>query len=161
MNEVKYAGFWIRLVADIVDSILLDVSTCLVALMGLGLTYWGKVIFFSGLIESNDFLNSVNPFILQFILIGIRGFLSLGYFTWATYRYGTTLGKRLFHIQVVSVIDHSPVSLKQSLVRCLGYIVSYIPLGAGFLMVLFQPKKRALHDLIAGTVSIIRLKTVE
>ena len=46
--------------------------------------------------------------------------------------------------------------MKQSVVRTVGYALSYAPLGAGFLMAAIHPEKRALHDLIAGTVSITK-----
>jgi uncharacterized RDD family membrane protein YckC len=49
-----------------------------------------------------------------------------------------------------------PISLKQSWIRCLSYTLSYLPMCAGFIMAAFQPEKRALHDLIAGTVSIVK-----
>jgi uncharacterized RDD family membrane protein YckC len=47
-----------------------------------------------------------------------------------------------------------PISMKQSVIRSIGYAISYLPLAAGYLMAAFHPEKRALHDLLAGTVSI-------
>jgi uncharacterized RDD family membrane protein YckC len=35
-----------------------------------------------------------------------------------------------------------------------GYPVSFLTLGLGFLMAVFSPRGRALHDLIAGTVVV-------
>jgi uncharacterized RDD family membrane protein YckC len=155
MSNTKYAGFWIRWVADVIDSIFLDIVTCLVALMGLGIIYWFKVLFSSSQ-ESVSFFEVLNPFVLQLILVAIRGGVSFVYFTWATYFFGTTLGKRPFRIYVVTYVGHEPVTLRQSVLRCFGYIASYLPLCAGFIMVLFHPEKRALHDWIAGTVSVIK-----
>ncbi len=43
------------------------------------------------------------------------------------------------------------VWIGSSFVRFVGYIISWIPLGLGFLMAAFQKQKLALHDLIAGT----------
>ncbi|MEA1918610.1 MAG: RDD family protein, partial [Campylobacterota bacterium] len=49
-----------------------------------------------------------------------------------------------------------PLSNKQLIIRYIGYIVSIIPLMIGFFMVAFRSDKRALHDLLAGTVVIYR-----
>jgi eukaryotic-like serine/threonine-protein kinase len=157
VEEIKYAGFWRRLCADFIDSTLLDLVACLIGLMFLGIFYWGKILLgFPSLEES--FFDSMKSFYLQVVLVGIRGLLSLVYFTWAHHRYGTTLGKYPFRVYVVDASNHSLLSLKRSLVRCLSYVVSYVPMSAGFLMVAFQPQKRALHDLIAGSVSVVKAK---
>lgn len=158
-SKAKYAGFWIRVIADFLDSTLLDVVSCLLELMILGAVYGVGVLIFSREKMGGSFLDAFDPFFLQLSLVGIRGALSLFYFSWGTYRYGTTLGKRCFHIYVVSEAGHSPVNLKQSIIRCAAYLVSYLPFGTGFLMVAFQPEKRGLHDLIAGTVSVIKKKS--
>jgi uncharacterized RDD family membrane protein YckC len=71
-----------------------------------------------------------------------------------TYKTGTTLGKRPLRIRVVNEEDGSPVSLKQSFIRCLAYALSYLPFGMGFFLVIFDPKKQALHDRVAKTVSV-------
>jgi uncharacterized RDD family membrane protein YckC len=156
IEEIRYAGFWKRLVADCVDSILLDAASFLVGLMFLGIAFW--VI--PGAVKSGSVFESLNSLAVQVAIVVIRCGLALVYFTWATYRFGTTLGKRPFRIYVVTADDRTPITFRRSLVRCLSYAFSYLPLCAGFLMVLFQPEKRALHDLIAGTVSIIRPKAV-
>lgn len=155
MSQARYAGFWIRAIADMIDSVILDLATCLVALMILGGVYWGRILF-SAQTEATSPLTLLDPFVLQFIVVGLRIFLSLFYYTLGTARYGTTLGKRCFKIYVVSYPRLQLVDWKTALVRFLCYGISYLPLGAGFLMVAFHPKKRGLHDLIAGTVSILK-----
>jgi uncharacterized RDD family membrane protein YckC len=146
-------------IADFIDSMVLDVTACLVGLMLLGMIYWGKVL---GLLPQGGteftFFEALSSFWLQVFLVGVRGVLSLFYFGWGTYVFGTTLGKKPFGIYVVQASNHLPVTLRQSLIRFFAYIVSYLPLSAGFLMVGFHPEKRGLHDLIAGTVSVIRSK---
>jgi uncharacterized RDD family membrane protein YckC len=155
MEQTRYAGFWIRLIADFLDSLILDIATCVGALMVLGGGYWVKRFFHAqpGLTSPFDLLD---PFVLQVLLVSVRVFLSLFYYSLGTYWYGTTLGKRWFNIYVVSYPSLQPVGKWQSLVRFLGYGVSYLPFGMGFLMVAFHPQKRGLHDLIAGTASVIR-----
>jgi uncharacterized RDD family membrane protein YckC len=160
MDQVRYAGFWIRAVADFLDSIVLDLATCLVALMALGGVYWMRILFFP-LEKLESPLDLLDPFLLQFILVCVRVVLSLFYYTLGTYWYGTTLGKRFFKVYVVSFPHFQAIGWKQSLIRFLGYGVSYLPFFGGFLMVAFHPHKRGLHDLIAGTVSIIKPSQVD
>jgi uncharacterized RDD family membrane protein YckC len=61
-----------------------------------------------------------------------------------------TYGKRSMGIYVRKR-DSDGVWIGSSCVRFVGYIISWIPLGLGFLMVAFHKQKLALHDLIAGT----------
>lgn len=154
-----YAGFWVRSLADIIDSTFLDLLSCMIGLIVLGAIFWFRRFGWLPELEmKGSLLESLESFSAQICLVVIRSGLSLFYYTWATFRFGTTLGKRPFRIRVVSAEKREPVTFKQSLLRCFGYVVSYLPFGCGFLMVAFQPEKRGLHDLIAGTVSVITPK---
>ena len=66
---------------------------------------------------------------------------------------GKTLGKRLFHIQVVSLV-HRRVSLWHSVERALGYGASTLELGFGFLQYFIHPNRRTVHDRIAETIVV-------
>jgi uncharacterized RDD family membrane protein YckC len=46
------------------------------------------------------------------------------------------------------------MSVRQACLRTLGYLLSFATCGAGFLWVLFNQQKQALHDRIANTVVI-------
>ena len=156
-KQVRFAGFWVRLIADFIDSLILDIFTVLVILIGFGLVFWIRVLMHraSGSEGWLDLLSNSDSFLIQICLVGARGALTILYFSWGTFRYGTTLGKRFVRVSVVSRADLGPVTLKQSLIRCFSYPLSYLPLGAGFLMTLFNHEKLALHDRIAGTVSLV------
>lgn len=69
---------------------------------------------------------------------------------------GATPGKKLLGIHVVDANSYENINNKQAIIRYIGYIVSTIPLAAGFLMVGFRKDKRALHDLLADTVVIYK-----
>jgi uncharacterized RDD family membrane protein YckC len=64
---------------------------------------------------------------------------------------GQTPGMRLLHLRVV---DHrgSPPRLWRSSIRLVGLLLAIVPLFAGFLPVLFDRRRRALQDFVAGTV---------
>ena len=63
---------------------------------------------------------------------------------------GRTPGKWLMGLQVVSS-NGADVRLGRSVLRFLGYIVSLVPLGAGFLWVLGDDVGGGRHDHIART----------
>lgn len=67
---------------------------------------------------------------------------------------GATPGKKLLHIHVVDAKTYEEINNKQAIIRYIGYIISTIPLGFGFIMVGFRKDKRALHDMLAETVVI-------
>lgn len=70
-------------------------------------------------------------------------------------RFGATLGKMVIGARVVHV-DISPIGYKTAAMRWLGERVSDFICYAGYLLILFRPDRRALHDLIAGTRVIYR-----
>jgi uncharacterized RDD family membrane protein YckC len=153
--KVRYAGFWIRLVADIVDSLILTIASWIVEYALLGVFYLGWMM-----IEKSrgggvpPFGEAFDAFRLQVLNIGLYFCVSFPYYVWGHFRWGTTLGKRPFGIYVLRADDHGSITLKQSIGRFFGYGLSYALFFCGFIMAAFHPDKRALHDLLAGTISI-------
>jgi len=67
---------------------------------------------------------------------------------------GQSAGKMFTGIRVVSLNGTAP-KLRQIIVRqTLGYLLTVLTLGIGFLISLFNKRGRALHDMISGTVVI-------
>jgi len=66
---------------------------------------------------------------------------------------GQTPGMRLMRLRVVDGSDAHPSGLR-SLVRLVGLALAIIPLGAGFLPVLVDDRRRALQDYLAGTAVV-------
>lgn len=133
--QQQFAGFWIRLVALLVDEVLLNVvSTVLFSAAGLGGLPW----------PPQSPLNVYN-------LVGLL--LSLAYYggfwTWR----GQTPGKMLVGVKIVKT-NGSPLGLSDSVIRYVGYIVSSITLGLGYLWVAFDQRKQGFHDKIASTYVI-------
>ena len=126
--------------AHLIDSVILN------------LVAWGFELLLDGFVLPAD----LNPWIAQVIGALLYIGLAAPYLIWGQYRYGTTLGKWPLGIYVVNASDGTPITARQSALRFFGYLVSYLPMGCGFLMAAYQPRKRALHDLIAGTVSVIK-----
>ncbi len=117
-----YAGFWRRLVAVIVDAIILGVVQ-------------GILVLATGLAPAGIYLVNVT---------GIAYYI--GFWAWR----GQTPGKMALGVKIVRA-DGSPIGFGRSILRYIGYIASAIILGIGFLMIAFDRRKQGLHDKIAGT----------
>jgi uncharacterized RDD family membrane protein YckC len=157
---MRYAGFWRRAAAHLIDFAVIDAAVPWVvenivfgAMYGV---YYLIARHHGGPIKGYD--DAFDPLMEQIVSVIVGLAVLLPYYIWSTYRFGTTLGKRPFRIYVVRASDGGPITLGQSTLRCLGYALSYATFGCGFLMAAFHPQKRCLHDLIAGTVSIIKDK---
>jgi uncharacterized RDD family membrane protein YckC len=67
---------------------------------------------------------------------------------------GRTLGKWVAGLRIER-LDGEPLSFARALLRHLvGYPLTLLTLGLGFLVAAFHPQGRALHDLLAGTVVV-------
>ena len=69
---------------------------------------------------------------------------------------GATPGKRLFGLVVQGQDGTEPIGLSRAAMRVLGYALSVLTLGVGFLMIAFGGA--ALHDRLAGTRVIRRAR---
>ena len=68
-----------------------------------------------------------------------------------------TPGKIALSVKIVDAKTGNNPTVRQSIIRYLGYYVSLIPLGLGFLWIAWDAKKQGWHDKMAGTV-VIRSK---
>ena len=126
---LRPAGFWIRVVAVLID--LLCVAT---AEMVFGMLA-------AGLLEE------------RLGAAATRAFRFLGspcYFIFFHWARGQTLGKTALHIRVVDQ-GGGPLSFGQAVLRHIGSWLAAVILGLGYLPVAFRADKRGLHDLIART----------
>ena len=141
-DTVEYAGFWIRVGASIIDSILLMMITypLLYAVYGwAGLDYGAAV-------QTTGFVSILVTWILP--VVGVIWF-------WVAKQ--ATPGKMLLSLRVVDAKTGGSLSVGQSIARYLGYFVSGIPFGLGLIWVGIDSKKQGWHDKIAGTV-VVRSK---
>lgn len=88
-----------------------------------------------------------------FGLIAALAVLALNFGLLAVWR-GQTLGKWATGLRIEST-DGEPLSWWRVLLRhFVGYPLSLLTLGLGFLIAAFTSQGRALHDLIAGTIVV-------
>jgi uncharacterized RDD family membrane protein YckC len=142
----RFAGFWRRGLASLLDEVITMIPSYFMGQAALYLIYF---LF----IRDTPFENAFSPGMKNYVGIFAGFFVSVPYEIGFHYLKGWTPGKRVLGIVVRDYKTRGPLTLKQCVVRYLGQIVSMIPFGAGYLMAAWDPEKRALHDLMAGTIS--------
>ena len=145
------AGFWVRLSAFLVDGVVLGVVVFVfIQLPLMAYLYNSRAALGPGDEAAVMMaIMAVSPILM--LASGATTLLYVAYFVALTAgKHQGTYGKRIMGIYVRKR-DGDRVWIGSSFARLIGYIVSWIPLGLGFLMAAFQKDKLALHDLIAGT----------
>lgn len=80
----------------------------------------------------------------------VWGFIYFGY-SWAAN--GKTLGSAVLGVQVVAA-DGDAAGPRRAIVRIFAFPLSFLLCGLGFLGILTGQHRRALHDVIGGTVVV-------
>ncbi len=137
----RYAGFWRRLGACLLDALLF---TLLLGLLqgvlgagGLRLNAGEGTLWLSARIDA-----------LHNLLA-----LALTVFMWM--RFMGTPGKLLLGCHVVDARSGRPLRLWQAVLRYLAYLASLLPLGLGFLWIAWDRRKQGFHDKLAGSVVVL------
>ena len=140
--EVKYAGFWKRLLAFVVD---------------LGVT---SLIFFALAIMIPILLGPRLGVPRGSVILasGAVAWLVITWLYWALMESSSrqsTVGKDLLGIMVTDA-EGNRMSFRKATVRHLGKLASALLVLAGFVMVGFTAKKQGLHDLITGSRVVMK-----
>lgn len=141
-GEVRYAGFWRRVAATLIDTLLFTLLTLPPLYWIYGAAYFSpeaSMVMFAGWFDL--FVNLVLPLIVVVLL-------------WV--RLGATPGKMLLNCRVVDQASGRLPGTGQALLRYFAYLVSALPFMLGFLWVGWDRRKQGFHDKIAGTVVLHR-----
>jgi len=137
MSEQEYAGFWIRVGASIIDTILLLLVIAPVLTAIYGTSYWINGSLVQG--AWDVLFNYLFPAIAVVIFWICKS---------------ATPGKIATKLTIVDAKTGGKPSTGQFIGRYLGYYVSMIPLFIGIIWVAFDKRKQGWHDKLAGTVVI-------
>jgi uncharacterized RDD family membrane protein YckC/Tfp pilus assembly major pilin PilA len=141
-EPARYAGFWRRVAASVIDSLVQFVLALIVVVAAL---------FMTGDPDSAE--NSKSADVLYYVGSWLLGWL---YFAWMhSSAWQATLGKRALGIKVVS-LDGTRISFGRATGRYFGYLLSGLILGIGYLMAAFTKRKQALHDMMSSTLVVSR-----
>jgi len=139
-GQLEYVGFWARVGATLIDSLLIVAIT-------LPLLF---VIYGGGYFLSEALIKGPADFLISFVLptIAIIAFCHLKQ---------ATPGKMLIGAKIVDAKTGSTPTTRKLVIRYFAYIISFIPLGLGYFWIAFDSRKQAWHDKLAGTV-VVRSK---
>jgi uncharacterized RDD family membrane protein YckC len=137
-TAMDYAGFFRRLVAKVLDSILV------------GIVNQATTYAIAGSFMMNPGTNpNVSPATLS-LVTAINFLVGVTYQAWFLHWRGQTLGKMALGIKVVTP-EGGPLSWGKAITRPLAEILSGCLCLIGYLMVIWDGEKRALHDQLVGT----------
>lgn len=142
----KYAGFWVRFVASIIDGVVLFFIDSLVSLL-----FFQKLVFFMSPDNfGDDYLISPDFLLFNFFSLAIG---LIYYAGMQSSSKQATIGKMAFDIKVVRT-DGSRISFLRGVGRYFSKWVSAVILMIGYIMAAFDSRKQALHDKIADTMNV-------
>jgi uncharacterized RDD family membrane protein YckC len=148
-----YAGFWLRVVAYLIDGIILGVIYGVLFLIGIAFVGVGSIETMARGMHNGD----AEPPVAFFLMIIFISFLWL-IASWIYHAYlesspnQGTLGKMALGL-IVTDLQGRRISFGHATGRFFAKIItSLIPLGIGYMMAGFTEKKQALHDMIAATL---------
>ena len=146
-----YAGFWLRFLAYLIDSVLAGIVFGIFALLVVAIVGVG---YFRTIFENMNGGDSTIPVALLSLIL-LASALSI-VITWVYYAwmesspYQGTLGKMALGL-VVTDLQGRPISFARASGRFFAKIITgMIPFAIGYIMAGFTEKRQALHDMIAG-----------
>ncbi|MBY5980901.1 RDD family protein [Ferrimonas balearica] len=134
-EELEYGGFWIRVGAALIDSVLLAMVIAPILTLLYGKEYW---------LDQTQIWGTWD-LLLNYLLPAIAVILF-----WMAK--SATPGKMVLKLTIVDAKTGGKPSTGQLVVRYLGYYVSTIPLLLGLIWVGIDKRKQGWHDKLAGTV---------
>jgi len=152
-GQTTYAGFWIRVVARIVDAVLLGIPfAILFAIFAVA----------GGLFASTSNSNSQSSngaaaalFGGAFVLLYLLALaVTFGYWIYFWGKSGETIGMRLLHLRVIDANTGVPIGYGRATIRLLMTFVNTWACYIGWIWVAFDPRKQGWHDKVANSVVV-------
>lgn len=136
-EKLEYVGFWLRVGAMCLDTILLNLVILPLITVIYGTAYWLEPQ------ESSWFVDLILTRALPFIALIV--FL-------ATLQ--ATPGMMFISAKLVDAKTGHPPTIGQCIGRSFAYLLAALPLGLGLLWIAWDKKKQGWHDKLAGTVVV-------
>ena len=150
---IAYAGFWIRFVAALIDTIIVGVPLVVVFIIVEGSAISAFFTCVNNAVNSGVATNicqaSYPTSVVYFELIGLGAELLYFVILWS--QLGGTLGQRMLGLHVVDAATGKNIGIGRALGRFVGYVISSIPFYIGLIWAAFDPRKQGWHDKIAST----------
>lgn len=145
--SAAYGGFWVRFVAVLIDAVVLSAALipariAFAAIFGLGALH-GHM----DRVDLRQLLFVVLP-AMQLLFVGASWLYEA---LLLSSPWQATLGKKALGLKVTDEFG-SRITFLRATGRHFAKYVSFMTLCVGFMMAGFTERKRALHDIIAGTL---------
>jgi len=144
-NDIVYAGFVRRFAALFIDGLILLIPTWLLSFLLIGLA--------GGLKGQQDENAAAAGFAVVLYYVLLFTMKALYFAGMESSANQGTFGKRAMGIKVTDE-QGNRLSFAQALGRWFAAALSYLTVYVGFLMAGFTDRKRALHDMVAGTLVV-------
>ncbi len=153
----KPAGFWVRLCAHIIDTIIFS----MIVVPLLFAIYWDDIWAqaktqaqmaannpaLATSFDSSSVITGPAAFIIQYVLPAIAVILL---WRWRA----ATPGKMLLKLKIIDARNGGKPTTGHLTIRYFSYFLSMIPLCLGFLWVGWDRRKQGWHDKLAGTLVV-------
>jgi uncharacterized RDD family membrane protein YckC len=142
-----YAGFWLRAVAYLIDTILISLAFGLVA------SFYPNAFFKSLDINALSFANLLH----QLTPLGVSVVIFAPWFYYTIFeasKWQATPGKRILRLYVAD-LNGRPVTFVRAATRNIAKLLSQIMM-IGYVLAGFTQKKQALHDILASCLVLRR-----
>lgn len=138
IKEFEYAGFIDRLLAGILDTIIIYLPIIIIE----------NIIIFTTLkpLSTIILFEIILPFIITI-------------FFWTSK--SATPGKLIMNMYIVDEKTGNPIEMAQSIMRYIGYFPAMLIFGLGLIWIAVDQKNQGWHDKIAGTIVIKKKKSKE
>jgi len=136
MSESRYAGFWTRVAASLLDCIITGIIGILVNFLVIA-------------VLKNTSTTLATSNFIDLIIVWLY------YALQESSPKQATLGKQALGIYVTD-LDGNQITFLKATLRYFAKILSTLILFIGYIMVAFTEKRQGLHDMIAGTLVLKR-----
>jgi uncharacterized RDD family membrane protein YckC len=152
-----YAGFWLRVVAHLIDDVLLGIGIGILVLIGVAMVGVDSIRSMAEGMKGDDF-QMPGAMISAIIFVTVASIVLVWIYNAAmeSSKHQGTLGKMALGL-IVTDSQGRPIGFGHATGRYFAKIITgLIPFGIGYAMAGFTEKKQALHDMIAGCLVLRR-----
>ncbi len=147
----RYAGFWMRAAARVIDLVLIIAAF---NLFWLGDRYGADAGWWAPGFLGDEGSPAGTEFSPANVLRGVFFFgFPAFYYVFLHGAYGQTFGKMAMRIKVLGA-DGAPLGYRKSFLRYLAYFLCDLTLDLGYVWAAVDPRKQGLHDKVCRTIVV-------
>lgn len=159
-GQFLYGDFWLRLVAYLIDSLIMGVAVIALFIPLAAITGAAAHL---RILEAAPRHGQLDPAVIAALISVFFTFIGAALLiTWLYHAYfessswQATIGKRAMNLYVTD-LNGQPISFLNATGRHFAKLITgLIPLMLGYIMAAFTERRQALHDMIAGTLVLKR-----